>query len=635
MEQPDRQDGNGTRTGYSGGWWRALSLFLIVVGARFWLIERYSTAMPYWDQWDGIGGLILKPWLEGHLDFHAFFVPHNEHRIVLTRLLSLAVFAANGQWDNLLECAVNAVFVGLSAVCFAGTLTSFLDRKHPRLVFLAVAVYFVLPFGWENTLCGFQSQNYFLNLFSVLTIWGLGFRALGSRGWWVGLAGLVLACLSMATGFFAAVVAGVTVTSKGWSNRRRLNVGETVTLCICIATAAVGWFTHVEVPAHASLRVEGVSAFVMAIMRYTAWPAYRFPLCGLLAVIPVALLAARSLRRMANREPAEAPDRPPATGGLLALGLWILLQTAAMAYGRGGHSLPPACRYMDLLALGPLVNFLSWFALADGARSARRRVVTLACAAVWTVLLVGGLWAETAQDFRFWLPWYRNKVQHGEQNLRECLTTGDFAKSLAGKQPEELPYPDPVRLAALLDATLRPTMPAEIRLPLTPRSVESDGTAFLPGIHPRINGPSPQFPYWNSDTVSDGSAQGKMRATFVSETTLPYLRFAFAGDLGEDGLRFSQRDTVSGRQFDWHPAKHIGERWHTDYLTKPGREFSVEAVDGSPTRWFAFSAPVEVGFWSYWAGYALRRGGWIMGVGIVLAVMFELTSILRRSRRPA
>ncbi|MBE7213072.1 MAG: hypothetical protein INR65_18830, partial [Gluconacetobacter diazotrophicus] len=71
---------------------RALALFLVVVGTRFWLVERYATPLPYWDQWDGIGALILKPWLEGHLHFAALIVPHNEHRIFLTRVWSLGIF---------------------------------------------------------------------------------------------------------------------------------------------------------------------------------------------------------------------------------------------------------------------------------------------------------------------------------------------------------------------------------------------------------------------------------------------------------------------------------------------------------------------------------------------------------------
>ncbi len=615
-EQSDLQNAGLVRAGFGGEWWwRALALFLIVIGARFWLIKRYTTAMPYWDQWDGIGALILKPWLEGHLEFRTLFVPHNEHRIVLSRLLALAVFAADGQWDNLLECTVNTVFAGLSAVCLAGVMTSFLGRERQRLVFLAVAVYFVLPFGWENTLSGFQSQNYFVNLFSILAIWGLSFRAAGSGGWWIGLAALILACLSMATGFFAAVVAGGTLFVKILCDRRRPGIGEVVTLLVCVAATAVGWLTRVEVPAHAILRVEGVFAFVMAMLRFTAWPAYQYPLCGLLAVAPVAILAARALWRLVNGRPAAIQDRSHVAGWLLAVGGWVLLQTAATAYGRGGHSVPPACRYMDLLALGPLVNFFAWIVLADDARGSRRRSGTLACAVVWTVLLAGGLWAETAQDFHFWLPWYRHKVQMGEQNLREYIVTGDFTRSLAGKPPEELPYPDPARLAALLDDTLRPVLPEDVRLPLTPKSVVFDGAGFHPGDAARIGGQLLQIPCWNSETGSDGSAQGKMRATFVAETALPYLRFSFAGDLGEEGLRFSLHDTASGRQFDWHPARHIGERWHTDYLSKPGREFTVEAVDESPTHWFAFSAPVEVGFWSYWAGFAFEAWHFDRGRG--------------------
>ena len=79
-------------------------------------------------------------------------------------------------------------------------------------------------------------------------------------------------------------------------------------------------------------------------------------------------------------------------------------------------------------------------------------------------------------------------------------------------------------------------------------------------------------------------------------------------------------------------------RWHEDDLRRPaGQDCFVMAEDRSPTGWFAFSEPVEVGFWSCWTGFLLRRGGWIAAAGVLLGTGLELAGAwaVRRQGRPA
>jgi hypothetical protein len=42
------------------------ALFLMILGAKFWVVRMYGTGIPYWDQRDE-AALLFKPWLEGHL----------------------------------------------------------------------------------------------------------------------------------------------------------------------------------------------------------------------------------------------------------------------------------------------------------------------------------------------------------------------------------------------------------------------------------------------------------------------------------------------------------------------------------------------------------------------------------------
>ncbi|MBE7213002.1 MAG: hypothetical protein INR65_18465 [Gluconacetobacter diazotrophicus] len=396
--------------------------------------------------------------------------------------------------------------------------------------------------------------------------------------------------------------------------RRRPGVGEVVTLLACATAVAVGWFTRTVVPAHADLRAESLPAFFWASLRFGAWPAYQYPLCAVVVYLPLVWLGWRWWR---GQRPA---------GLLLAFGGWAGLQTLALAYGRGGHAAPPVCRYMDLLAVAPLVGFLAWGPLAAGAGRFRR--LALAGATAWTALLVLGLWPETDKDFTGWMPNYRREMDESERNTHGYVATHDFTRFLVGKPIHSLPYPNPTLLASFLDdPTLRPILPPDIRSPLQPDTVagETAPTFVVDGLPPAVH-PPPETACLGSYAAAGNPAQGTWRARYTAAAGLPYVSLAFAGDIGDEGLSFALKDANGPRQITWHPVHPPGERWHTDLLALPAKRFELEATDGSNARWFAFTAPVEVGFWSRWTGFALRRGAWLAGAGLLLAATAELAA---------
>lgn len=166
---PPRQDRNKNR-------WQCLAclvaLFAVVYGASLWLVDDFGSPVPFWDEWNGEGGQLFKKFLLGQLPFSRFFVPHNEHRIVLARLLEFGLFWTGGMWDPRLEMVVNATIAAGTATLVAYLLVLEIGEARWRPVIFAVAVLWVLPYAWENTLCGFQSQVYFLVLFSFVALWG-------------------------------------------------------------------------------------------------------------------------------------------------------------------------------------------------------------------------------------------------------------------------------------------------------------------------------------------------------------------------------------------------------------------------------------------------------------------------------
>jgi hypothetical protein len=62
---------------------------LVVIGAKCWMIACYGSPTPFWDQWDAEAAGLYPNFLSGTLNFSDLIAPHNEHRILMTRLWSL------------------------------------------------------------------------------------------------------------------------------------------------------------------------------------------------------------------------------------------------------------------------------------------------------------------------------------------------------------------------------------------------------------------------------------------------------------------------------------------------------------------------------------------------------------------
>src|SRR5687768_9324622 len=96
----------------------ATCLFLLIVAAKWAIFDRYGSPMPDWDQWDAEAVELFIPWFEGKDFLSHLFHPHNEHRVILTKLQNLALVLLNGQWDSRLEAVTNALLHTVLAVAF-------------------------------------------------------------------------------------------------------------------------------------------------------------------------------------------------------------------------------------------------------------------------------------------------------------------------------------------------------------------------------------------------------------------------------------------------------------------------------------------------------------------------------------
>jgi hypothetical protein len=134
-----------------------LGLFLLVLGLRWGALDFAGSALPFFDQWVAeYYNTLLRPSV-GAVDWSGLlFVPHNEHRLVFTKLLVLASYSASGTYDVLLLGTLAAVLYGTLAVMVYGLLARGVSGFGKGLLWLATALFFAVPFSGYNVLCSMQ-----------------------------------------------------------------------------------------------------------------------------------------------------------------------------------------------------------------------------------------------------------------------------------------------------------------------------------------------------------------------------------------------------------------------------------------------------------------------------------------------
>src|SRR6185369_5730145 len=352
---PLMQNGQGDRHPDSGpaylGWLCALACGLAVVGARCLVVGLYGGPTPFWDQWDAEGVTLYQPFFSGDLRLVDLIIPHNEHRILLTRLLALLLLLLNGYWDPLLQMVVNSLLSGAIAALLILWLRPLLDAASMIVVTLFALVVLELPITTENILAGFQSQWYFLLLFSLVGLFFLHAAAALTARWWLALLLLSLSYFCMAGGALS-LATGTALAFVQLLTGRRAGAKEWIVMVIIAFLAALAMLAVPTVEAHKVLKAQSISDFLNAAVVLASWPlggSLPTPKSYVFAIIVHAPAVLFSICVIA-RGPALS-DR----GWLIvALTGWIVLNVAATAYGRAQAI--TASRYLEPAVLALPLN---------------------------------------------------------------------------------------------------------------------------------------------------------------------------------------------------------------------------------------------------------------------------------------
>lgn len=432
----------------SSRWYLPVGVFGLVVVAQLWLVAAAGTDIPFQDQWDAEGSG-LYPALRAETGSMADLLrPHNEHRIFWTHLLNRMIFSLNGQWDPLVQLTAGAFLHATGAALLVTSLIRGVGPRPAWLLGLVVALFSLPLGGWHNALWGFQSQVYFVALFSVAAFSLLAAPAMTIGRAVVGWLAVIAALLAMGPGLLvpAALAGGLVLRWRDGRARWR------DAWPVIIALAAAAWL-YQPVPGHAALQAGSPGEFLLALARLLAWPHSGQPWAALVLNIPlVLLLGARFLKR---RSPVAGEDF------VVLLACWALLVSVAAAWSRGGGtefiaSVPS--RYVDILLLLPLANAWCAVVLAREAAPSIRLV-----AVAWVAFLLVGWLGLSVEVMRgVILPRARDR-EAPVRLMQEFQRTGDAAV-FAGQPRLLVPHPnlDAVR-GVLRDPRMRGALPPSLQ----------------------------------------------------------------------------------------------------------------------------------------------------------------------------
>lgn len=429
--------------GGRGVWVGSATLFLAVLGPRLLWLHQFSRAVPFWDEWEGDALYLLIPFAGGFLDWGSLVMPQWEHRILLTRAITLAGTVLNGEWDPRVAMTAGAALWS-ALIALLGKALLATRTRAGVVAALLVATAGALPYDVTNLLWGGQTQMYGLAFLAVCTI---AVAAAPRLTPWMGVAGAAGALLSLFTmgaGLVApGCAAGICLVRAAFEPAQRRILGRLA--AAFLAVALLGVLLHSPSRAHAPLYAETWAQFQRAWVGALSWPLPPHPLGALVLWVPWIVQGVSVLRR---REATAAEWLSVGLGG------WALVNAIALGYARQYEGPPFDPRFFTSLSLGAFASLLAGLNLAARATPGFGRGL----AGVAAVTVAAGLLVAGARGVPLAQESGRQRADL-EQRIRHYLATGDPAPALA--RP---PHHDGATVLARLDSPLlQPVLPAAFR----------------------------------------------------------------------------------------------------------------------------------------------------------------------------
>lgn len=586
-----------------------IGLGLVFFASKLWLLDKVGTSMPMWDEIDGVGENLFRPWFEGWIRLGHFFHPHNEHRVALTRAYLLGLVVLNQQWDGFVETVGNAIIHSGFALLLLAFGRQRLHGLWFALFVLLVGSLWILPVAWENTLYGFQSQFYFLTWLGFAQLWlVLGSDRTGGR-WVLGQLCGLLALGAMASGMVSSLAVIVVVTFEA-IRARRWSPHVIATLAVSVVWVTIGILNRYHVVGHEPLQAHSVGDFAQAVAAILSWPVQDAMPFSILMALPLAI-ALGQLLLAAKRT---AFDRV-----YLGAAVWALSLISATALMRA-NGYPLSSRYIDMFSILLVLEGIAIGVYLHG----RWRWVTFV---LWTVAFGIGVGVQTDRMWRSFLNPERARLARAESNVQAYLATGDSAH-LLGKPLRDIPYPSGEVLAERFKhPSIQKLLPAVVRqaMSIAPAADAIERAKRLPEI---------DYPVIAASPVGSQSQPWTWRSERQSADTLPILRFRFCGNLGDPEAALSFAVVSDTDRVVVQPDGPAPNRWKVINVIRPKGEWWIELTDRDELTSIALTAPIEMGWLSWAAEKTIKHHWWVFGAGATLSLIGALLHLPDRRRQP-
>lgn len=446
---------------------------VIIFVIKIWLIHTFGNETPFWDQWDAEAELLYKPFLSGSLSSLDFFSLHNEHRIFTTRLLALLLFRVNGFWSPILQMYVNALLHVAAIVLGIVLISRVIGHRHTSKLLAFSLCLFGIPYGWENTLAGFQSQFYFYLLFGFASLWFLTSTRSLSLAWWVGVVCAILSFLSLSSGALMPAAAATVGFLLFWFGRSEKSIPtessikQLLSVFILAGLFVTGAIMTPSLAGHAYLKAGSFSQFFAALIAVLSWPISPSLISAMVRNFPSFIFIGYMFWKL--------PPKSDLKWFLLALVVWMFAQSVVMSYGRAVGVL--SSRYLDVFSIFILVNFACLIFLVEKYKL-MKQVIKISSLSIWALFILFALILGSINSLREELNFKRLTGNEQEENVRSYLCTRNMSH-LKDKPFLFIPYPDPEGLAGFLDdPTIRSILPPRV-YPAGSTYINSDGSITI------------------------------------------------------------------------------------------------------------------------------------------------------------
>lgn len=566
-----------------------VSVVLVVFGLRLAVGERFTSPIPFADDWNSITW--FENWARGNPDWGFVFVRESAHLCVVGRLASLGCYLANQGFDLRLEFVLYAASVAV----YAGILAFLMMRCVPRRAGVGMAVVVAallgVPFGGYRVAWGpmlLYGETMFVSLLAFYfllfkrgTIWG------GS----LALALSLVAAVSVGSGCLAALAGAGIILLRGFVERR-VKWMDVALFVVCLGIFA--WF-YLSTPGRGGVRELPIRMALLTFLNTLSWPNFFLPVSCFLTMLPSAALLWKYWR--------EPIARTKENEFLLVMTAFLVLQAAAIGLFRNDGGGVPSNRYTEILVLYPVVSLACWLAL--GRLSPLPGSIRLIGLVICCLYVFGGglhflyrTWPFLARENGEWV----GAAEHAA--LRQWVASGN--KSL----PPGFPAGEPTNAERLPEwiagSETNPVLSRAEVLGWPMEGIETKTRGFFrPGFPPSYAG-RPTQTYLGSCSPESGEQN---TGSFVSRSFTPrnpYLKFDLVLDKRSrfslykvPGCSLHLVEDKTGKRFDLLALLRtsfpsiLRDREAIHVRVSPGMAYHIEAVDDSPSAWFAFSEPRE------------------------------------------